>query len=66
MNDRNIVATIQICIQIGENDFKQHRESRVFSTHRTIKDLLNWAESSGIKNPQMSDLQISEYTGEST
>lgn len=64
MSDK-IVVTISNCVQIGEDHFKQVFTSRVFSTSRPVNDLLAWAKSTGFKNPTVSDLQFSEYTGES-
>lgn len=65
MEKRNIVVTLSQAVQIGHDEWKQHRVSRVFSTRRSIHDLLSWAENEGITNPQISDLHLSEYTGES-
>jgi predicted XRE-type DNA-binding protein len=65
MNKTKIVVTLSHAVQIGENEFKQHRISRVFAVSRSIGDMLSWAEAEGIKNPQISDLMLSEYTGES-
>ena len=65
MEDRKIVVTISQAIQIGMDSWKQHHVSRVFLISRPFKDMLSWAESQGFKNPQVSDLILSEYTGES-
>ncbi|SEN68117.1 hypothetical protein [Nitrosomonas marina] len=66
MSESSIVATISFCEQIGENDFIQRRHSRVFEITRSVKDILQWAEVMGIKNPGINDIQFSEYTGSST
>ena len=65
MIEKKIVATLSAPIQIGVDEWKQHYTSRVFAVSRPIKDMLSWAESEGFKNPTISDLQLSEYTGES-
>ena len=65
MEGKKIVVTLSQAVQIGIDEWKQHKVSRVFSVNRSFRDLLEWAEAEGIKNPQASDLQISEYTGES-
>jgi len=65
MDDRKIVVTISQAVQIGMEEWKQHYVSRVFAVSRPIKDMLTWAENEGFKNPQISDLTLSEYTGES-
>lgn len=64
-NEKMIVATVSVCVQIGQDDFKQERTSRCFAISRSIKDVLTWAEASGIKNPTMADIVFSEYTGQS-
>jgi len=66
MNDSKIVVTLSAAVQIGEEAWKQVYTSRVFPVRRPIKDMLTWAEAEGIKNPKISDLQLSEYAGEST
>lgn len=66
MNNRKIVVTLSQSVRIGQDEWKQHRISRVFSTHRSISDILTFAENAGVKNPQISDLTLSEYTGESS
>ena len=65
MSEKKIVATISQAVQIGVDEWKQYYMSRVFSVTRPIKDMLTWAESEGFKNPQICDLTLSEYTGES-
>jgi len=61
----SIVATISIAEQIGMDVWNQRYISRVFSTARNIQDIINWAENEGVKNPQISNIQFSEYTGKS-
>ena len=63
--EKKIVVTISDAVQIGENAWKQVYTSRIFSISRPVKDMLTWAENEGFKNPKISDLQLSEYTGES-
>ena len=65
MERGRIVVTLSQAVQIGMDEWKQHKVSRVFSVDRPFRDLLAWAKAEGIENPQVSDLQISEYTGES-
>jgi hypothetical protein len=63
--DRKVVATISDAVQVGEDAWKQVYTSRVFATSRPIDDILSWAKAQGFKSPTISDIQFSEYTGES-
>jgi len=65
MIDREIVVTLSQAIQIGPDEWKQHKISRIFSSTRSLRDMLSWAEAEGLINPQISDLQFSEFTGKS-
>lgn len=60
-----IVITVKRCVQISPDDFEIKLISRVFSTTRSIKDMLQWAKTTGFIIPEISDLNFSEYTGES-
>ena len=66
MDNKKIVVTLSQPVQIGVDEWKQVRTSRVFSVSRPIADMLRWAKSEGVVNPTISDLALSEYTGEST
>ena len=65
MSDEKIVVTISAPVQIGMDEWKQVRTSRIFSITRPVKDMLSWAEAEGFQNPKISDLLFSEYTGDS-
>ena len=60
-----IVATLSESVQVGENDFRQVRTSRVFSCNRSINEIISWARSQGIGCATINDVELSEYTGES-
>lgn len=66
MYNMKVVATLSAPVQIGVDEWKQVRTSRVFSADRSIANMLTWAESEGIKSPTINDLTLSDYTGEST
>lgn len=59
MNNK-LVCTISACIQVGEDEFVQHRMSKVFDKKCSIEEMLSFAESCGIKNPQINDLILSD------
>lgn len=61
-----ITVTIQFCVQVGENSFKDARFSRNFSKDMPIKTMLEWAGNMGVKNPSISDLVFSDFTGSSS
>ena len=50
--------------RIGQDEWKQVRTSKVFSTMQFIHDMLKWAKAEGFKDPDISDLQFSKYAGE--
>lgn len=63
MSDNKIVVTIKKCIQVSPDDFEMKAISAVFSTDKKIKDILDWAKSTGFsKNPKITDLYTSEYS----
>lgn len=64
MNATKIVVTVKN--KKEDNSLNQVYISRIFSTNRAIKDMLKFAEIYGNETPEISDLIISEYTGEST
>ena len=63
---KKITVTIVDCVQVGIDEFKDKRYSRVYCTSMSIDAMLNWAESEGLKNPTINDLEFSDYTGSST
>ncbi len=65
MSEKQIVVTLSQPVQIGAYEWRQHHVSRTFVVSRSIGDMLSWAESEGVKNPHISDLLLSEYTGSS-
>ena len=61
-----IVATITGYRQVSADDFVTPHSSRVFSINRPISDLINFAREEGQNPvPDISDIVLSVYTGES-
>lgn len=60
-----LIATVHITQQVTHDQWRIHSYSRVFSTSRPIKDIFNWMENMGVKNPTTNDLELTDYTGES-
>lgn len=60
------IATITICVQVGENSYRDHHISREFEDSRPIGDVISWARSQlGERYTSINDIQFSEYTGKS-
>ena len=60
-----IIVTYGQTVQVGPDDFRYKTVGRVFKTTRPIGDVLSWLESMGVKNPCITDVTFTEYTGES-
>ena len=60
-----IVATLNEAVQIGPDTFRMEATSRVFDECRTIRDIIEWAKACGLKDVRISQIQLSDYTGES-
>lgn len=63
---KEITVVIEDCVQIGPNDFRMKRFSRNFCISCPIKDMIEWAESMGIKGATVNSLTFYDYTGRST
>lgn len=63
--EQKIVATVTVCQQVGESTHRDRHHSRVFSASRSIKDILNWAGSITGTAVAITEIQLSEYDGES-
>lgn len=60
-----ICVIIKRYVQISPDDWELRRISRVFSSDRTISDILKWVESEGIKNATVNDFELCDHTGSS-
>lgn len=60
-----ITAIIETYEQTGPNTFKDIIYTRNFSTCLAIDNILNWAESMGVKNATINSIKLAEYTGSS-
>ena len=65
MSNRTVTAVITQCVQVGPDAFVMKNISRNFPGNRSIDDILKWAESEGIQNPDINDVLLCKYTGES-
>ena len=54
-----IIATVSGYKQVGENTFRDIHTSKIFSMSASIQEMLDWAKSTGIKNPEIHDLLLS-------
>ena len=66
MEEKQVTVVIEVCEQIGPDNFKMKRFSRNFAISRPMKDMIMWAENMGIKNASVSSLRFHDYTGAST
>lgn len=57
---RGIIATICVCAQVGIDEFRDYRTSKVFYIKTSIGDILEWAKKSGLKEPHINDIVFSE------
>lgn len=64
-NEATITATIQLAEQIGPDTWQMKRYSRNFEAHRSLSDVVGWAQSMGIKNATINDVVLHDYTGAS-
>jgi len=61
-----IVVTVSDCVQVGIDEFRDKRVSRVFEENRSIADILSWARATlGREAVGICDVVFSEYTGTS-
>lgn len=60
-----VTAVVEICQQVGPEDWHMKRFSRNFSVDRQISDLISWAENMGVKNATITDIILCDYTGKS-
>lgn len=56
-----IVATVYFCVQVNAGTFIDKRYSKIFSTSEPLDTILKWAETAGIKNPTINDIEFSEH-----
>ena len=61
----SVIATVTVCVQVGENSFRDHHISREYEESRTIRDVLTWAKATTGKEVSICDIQFSEMTGKS-
>ena len=56
------VATIRAPVQISPDDWEVRSTSRVFHMGASMRDILLWVESLGIKQPTVSSIAFSELS----
>lgn len=64
MTETRFVATFARAVQIGPDDWKMDRSSRIFSINCTMRDVLKWLKTLGVTNPNCNDVTFSVYGGE--
>lgn len=65
MSGETITATVEICVQVGIDDYRLKRYSRNFDASITLADIISWAKSMGVENPGINDVIFSDFTGSS-
>jgi len=60
-----VAVVIEEYVQIWMEEYRMKRFSRNFAVTRSIKDMITWANSIGIKNATVNDLVFYDYTGSS-
>ena len=60
--DKKFAATYSEAVQIGENEYKQVRTTKVFSYRDSFLKVIEWLESIGVKGPNINSVDISEVT----
>jgi len=65
--ESKIIATVSGCVQVGTDSYRDVHKSRVFSTNKTIDDILSWARDvSGKPTLSLTLVQFSEYSDDET
>ena len=60
MKISKFAATYVRCIQIGEDEWRNERITKVFLYSDSILDVMDWLEYIGCKKPGLGDVSISE------
>lgn len=60
----SVAATISFCDQIGPDDFKMKRHTKIFKNEDTIGSILEWAQQiSGFNNKvSINDIEFSKVS----
>lgn len=57
---KKFAATYSECVQIGTDEFKQVKKTKVFLYGESFVNVMEWLESIGVKNPTLNSVDISE------
>lgn len=58
--NKRFAATYSDVVQIGENEYKQVRTTKVFSYRDSFLKVIEWLKSIGVKDPNVNSVDISE------
>ena len=61
---KKFAATYTTCVQISPDDFKTERITKVFDNSQSMQEVLDWVESLGHRNPDVTDVIFSCLDGE--